>query len=100
MFGSGQLIPLADFATLGQTNVSTIFLLAPESQRDQLSGDKQPNGAKRRAIIAKNSCGVHCGFQKVRDAHGCEWTSDLPAAGEGGSSYRTLSPERRPLSGT
>lgn len=61
---------------------------------------KQPNGAKRRAIIAKNSCGVHWGFQKVRDTHGCEWTSDLPAVGEGGSSYRTLSPERHPLSGT
>ena len=41
MFGSGQPTPLVDFATLAQTSMSTILLLAPESQRDQVSGDKQ-----------------------------------------------------------
>ena len=65
----------------------SFFLLLNLSVIKYQETSKQPNGAKRRAIIAKNSCGVHWGFQKVRDAHGCEWTSDLPAVGEGGSSY-------------
>lgn len=101
MFVSRQPTPLVDFATLAQTSVSTIFLLAPESQRDQVSRDKQAaKWSKEKRGHCKGFLWGHWGFQKVRDAHGCEWTSDLPAVGEAGSSYRTLSPERHPLSET
>ena len=65
MFGSGQPTPLFDFTASARASVSTLVPLAPESQREQVLGDKQAAKGSQEWDIADTYCGLHWGSQSL-----------------------------------